>query len=284
MMEESEFRALVSLLDDEDPQVVDMVTEKILSLGNDIVPFLESEWEKSFNPLVQERIENITHLLQYEQVKIRLREWYESEDQDLLTGMWAVATYQYPDLELEKLKQDIEQVYYEVWLNFKQGLHPYDQVKILNGLLFWTYKFSANLKNFHSPSNSYINCVLESKKGNPISLCIIYLIIARKLKLPISGVNLPNLFVLTYKDPKYPQFYINAYNKGLIFSRDDIENYIKELKMEPIDSFFEPCSNAEIIRRVFRNLIQSYKKAGEKEKEAEVSELLEVITSPGDIF
>ena len=283
-MTESELKALVSLLEDNDPRVIDMVTEKIISLGNDIVPFLESEWEKNFNPEVQTRIENITHLLQFEQVKNRLAEWFESDEQDLLTGMWAIATYQYPDLELEKLKQEIEQIYYEIWLNFKPGLHPYDQVKILNGLLFWTYKFSANLKNFHSPANSYINCVLESKKGNPISLCIIYLIIARKLNLPIHGVNLPNLFVLTYKDPKYEQFYINAYNKGLIFSKDDIENYIKELRIERRDSFFEPCSNAEIIRRVFRNLILSYEKAGEKEKELEVSELLQIVTAEGDIY
>ena len=283
-MEESEFKALVSLLEDDDPSVIRMVTDKILSLGNDIVPFLESEWESNFNSIVQERIEDITHLLQFEQVKERLKNWFESDDQDLLEGMWAIATYQYPDLVLEKLKQEIEQIYYEMWLNFKPGLHPYDQVKILNGLMFHTYKFSSNLKNFHSPSNSYINCVLETKKGNPISLCIIYLIIATKLKLPVYGVNLPNLFVLTYKDPKYPQFYINAYNKGIIFSREDIENYIKELKLEPRDNFFEPCTNPEIIRRIFRNLIQSYKKAGESEKELEVSELLQVVTSEGDIF
>ena len=283
-MTDNEIKALISLLDDEDPQVLGMVTEKILSLGNSAVPYLESEWESNFNPAVQERIENLTHLLQFDLVKLRLKEWYESEDKDLLTGMWALSTYQYPELEQEKIRQDVEQIYYEIWLNFKEGLHPYDQVKILNGMLFWTFKFSSNLKNFHSPSNSYINCVLESRKGNPISLCVIYLIVAQKLKLPVYGVNLPNLFVLTYKDPRYDQFYINAYNKGLIFSKDDIENYIKELKMEPRDTFFEPCTNEEIIRRIFRNLVVSYEKAGELEKVNEINELLEIVSDEGDIF
>ena len=61
-----------------------------------------------------------------------------------------------------------------------------------------------------------INAVLESKKGNPISMCVVYMLIAQKLKLPVYGVNLPSLFVLTYKKGD-EQFYINAFNKGLNF-------------------------------------------------------------------
>lgn len=281
-MQESELKALVSLLDDEDKQISSHVEEKILSLGKQAIPFLEQEWESNLNPHVQGRIEELIHILQYELLKERLKEWYLSPDQDLLTGMWILATYQYPDLELEKLRQELEQIYYDTWLEFRPDLYPYDQVKVINSVLFNKLKFGANTKNFHSPGNSMINIVLESRKGNPITLCVIYMLVAQKLKLPVSGVNLPNLFILTYKDDKH-QFYINAFNRGLIFSKQDIENYINELHLVPQTSFYEPCNSLEIIRRALRNLVMSFEKIGEHAKAEEVKLLLIEISDGGDL-
>src|SRR5687768_16355621 len=176
-MESKEFKALVSLLEDEDEQIVSHVQEKILSLGTSIIPVLEAEWESNFNPQVQRRIEDLIHTLQYELLKERIVQWYETDEQDLLTGMWLVATYQYPDLELIKLKQDLEQIYYETWLEFKPDLFPFDEIKVINSVLFNKLKFGANTNNLHSPGNSMINIVLESHKGNPITLCVIYMLV-----------------------------------------------------------------------------------------------------------
>ena len=196
--------------------------------------------------------------------------------------MWMIATYQYPEIELDKLKQELEQIYYETWLEFRPDLYAFDQVKVINGVIFTKLKFGANTKNFHSPGNSMINIVLESKKGNPITLCVIYMLVAQKLKLPVYGVNLPNLFILTYKDDNH-QFYINVFNRGLIFSKQDIENYISELHLVPQTSFFESCSNLEIIRRALRNLVMSFEKMGEHAKAEEVKILLIEISDGGDL-
>ncbi len=281
-MTENELKALVSLLDDDDKQVATHVEEKILSLGKEAIPFLEKEWESNLNPTVQSRIEELIHTLQYELLKERLRNWYESSDHDLLTGMWIIATYQYPDLEYEKLKHELEQIYYETWLEFRPDLYAYDQVKVINSVIFNKLKFGANTKNFHSPGNSMINIVLETRKGNPITLCVIYMLVAQKLKLPVYGVNLPNLFILTYRDENH-QFYINAFNRGLIFSKQDIENYINELHLVPQTSFFEQCTNVEIIRRALRNLIMSFDKMGEHAQAEEVKLLLIEISDGGDL-
>lgn len=281
-MTEVELKALVSLLDDEDSQVSSHVEDKILSIGKEAIPFLELEWESNLNPTVQGRIEELIHTLQYELLKERLRDWYSTEERDLLAGMWILATYQYPDLELEKLKHELEQIYYDTWLEFRPDLYAFDQIKVINSVLFNKLRFGANTKNFHSPGNSMINIVLESHKGNPITLCVIYLLVAQKLKLPVSGVNLPNLFILTYKDDNH-QFYINAFNRGLIFSKQDIENYIHELHLVPQSSFFEPCTNIDIIRRALRNLVMSFEKIGEHAKAEEVKLLLIEISDGGDL-
>jgi regulator of sirC expression with transglutaminase-like and TPR domain len=279
---DNEIKAQISLLDDEDKQISTHVEEKLLSLGSAAIPFLESEWETNMNPSVQNRIEDMIHKLQYELLRDRLKQWYAGPDHDLLTGMWIIASYQYPDIDLTKLRQDLEQIYYETWLEFNNDLSPLDRIKVINNVMFNKLKFGANSKNFHSPGNSMINIVLESRRGNPITLSVIYMLVAQKLKLPIYGVNLPNLFVLLYKDESQ-QLYINPFNKGLIFSRQDIENYIKELHLAPQPSFFEACTSVDIVRRSLRNLVMSFEKMGEHAKAEEVKLLLVEISDGGDL-
>jgi regulator of sirC expression with transglutaminase-like and TPR domain len=280
-MKNSELKALVSLLDDEDAEVLEHVEQKIISLGNTVIPFLEEEWEKSFSPLVQKKIEDLIHHLQIDNLRSRIGEWRENRSQDLLEGMWMIATYQYPDLSLERLRKELDQIYYEAWIDFRGNMHPLDQIKIINNILFNKLKFGANTKNFHSPGNSMLNVVLESRRGNPISLCVIYMLIAQKLKLPVYGVNLPNLFILTYKTPE-TQFYINVFNKGIVFSRTDIDSYLSQLNLPHSDMFYEPCQPIDIIRRVLRNLIESFKRMGETDKEQEIRLLLNTISDSED--
>jgi regulator of sirC expression with transglutaminase-like and TPR domain len=273
-MKQSEIKALVSLLDDDDNEVLTLVEDKIRSLGGSVIPFLEDRWEESsFNPIIQKKLEDLIHDLQFKTFYNRLLKWKEDGAEDLLEGMWAIATYQYPELSLDKLKQDLEQIYYEVWLEIRDNMHPMDQIKTLNSVIFNKLKFGANTKHFHSASNSMLNVVMESKKGNPISLCVIYLLVAQKLKLPIWGVNLPNLFILTYKSPNM-QFYVNVFNRGLVFSKVDIDNYIAQLNLSPNDIFYQPCSNLDIIRRVLRNLTLAFEKVGDDDKVKEIDSVL----------
>ena len=276
-MTDAAIKAMIHLLDDSDQEVVTMVEQQIRTLGPAIIPVLESEWEsESLNPILQSKIENLIHDFQWQSVKTRLQVWKESGGMDLLEGMWILATYRYPDYSFNDLKVEMDQLYYEVWPQMREDLHPMDQVKVLNSVIFEQLKFGPNSKNFHAANNSFINNVLSSKKGNPISLCVIYMWIAQKLGLPIYGVNLPNLFVLTYKQNGL-QFYINVFNKGLIFNRIDIDNYIAQLNLTSNEIYYNPCSNLEIIRRVIRNLMMAYEKAGEQDYKDELTELIELL-------
>jgi regulator of sirC expression with transglutaminase-like and TPR domain len=277
-MKESEIKALVTLLDDDDIEVVQHVEKQLRTIGGSVIPLLEDHWqENGLNPILQKRIEDLIHDLQYNLLVSRLLEWKKNGFQDLLEGMWIVATYQYPDLSLEKLRQSINDIYFDVWLEFRDDLHPHDQVRILNQVFFEKYKFLSNTKNFHSPANSMLNQVFEQRKGNPISLCVIYMLIAKRLGMPVSGVNLPSLFVLTYKNPQI-QFYINVFNRGLIFSKADISNYIKQMHLLPQESFFQPCTNLDIVSRVLRNLIVSFEKVSDLERVHEVESILKLLT------
>jgi regulator of sirC expression with transglutaminase-like and TPR domain len=274
---EKELSALISLLEDDDQEIANHVEEKLISYGTTIIPFLEKEWiSNSLIPVVRSKIEDIIHLLQYELLSEKLRQWKADGAEDLLEGMMLVANYQYPDLNLEFLTRKFEQYYHEAWREFSEKLSPMEEVKILNDVFFNKLKFRSNSKNFHSPSNGMINAVLESKRGNPLSLCVVYMLLARRLKMPVYGVNLPNLFIVTYKTED-TQFYINVFNNGIIFTVDDIDNYIGQLNLVKQDSFYQSCSHVDIVARALRNLISSFEKLGEYKKADDIKILLQSV-------
>ncbi|MFN3316845.1 MAG: hypothetical protein ACK40K_08535, partial [Raineya sp.] len=74
-MESKELKALIALLDDEDAEISRHIEGKILSLGEIIVPFLEEEWQNSLNPVLQSKLENLIHTLQFQTLKQRLENW-----------------------------------------------------------------------------------------------------------------------------------------------------------------------------------------------------------------
>jgi regulator of sirC expression with transglutaminase-like and TPR domain len=291
-MDHKELHALISLLDDPDEEVYKHIQARLLSLGHDVIPALEDAWEQSFDTLIQNRIENIIQKIQFEKVSLGLRDWALYNTNDLLAGVLLIAKYQYPDLDEEKIKRHIEQIKQDVWLELNHNLTALEKVRVINHIMFDVHNFSGNTTNYHAPQNSYINNVLESKKGNPLSLSIVYAIVAQDLGIPIYGVNLPEHFVLAYKDENDIMssigehqndvlFYINPFSKGSVFSRKEIDAFLKQLKVEAHDSYYEPCSNLLILKRLVRNLINSYEKLGYPHKIEELRQLLSTLESVG---
>lgn len=77
---EKELKALISLLEDDDHEILVHVEEKLLSLGTDVIPFLEKEWmNNSLIPSVREKIEDIIHNLQYDLLSEKLISWKERD-------------------------------------------------------------------------------------------------------------------------------------------------------------------------------------------------------------
>jgi regulator of sirC expression with transglutaminase-like and TPR domain len=276
-MTTKEIKALISLLDD--PEIAPQIQSEIQNLGETIIPYLEESWEESLDPQQQQRLEDLIHQLQFEGLQQRLRVWREDGAQDLLEGMWLLNSYQYPDADLQALNRAIEQLRFEAWTLLRSEMHPADQIQVLNHVIFRNHKFSANTQHFHSPANSMLQRVIETKRGNPLSLCVLYMLVAQRLDLPVFGVNLPNLFVLTYQLADQPlSFYINCYNRGVVLSRADIEHYVGQLGITSQDSFYEPCSNLDIVCRAMRNLQVSFEKLQELGKAEEVGQLLAILT------
>jgi len=278
--------ALITLLDDPDETIYSQVKERFVVLGPPAIPHLETAWENSFDAIMQKRIETIIHTIQFETLEKALNEWAREEQDDLFKGIIILARYQYPDLDENKIKKQLAAIKQDVWLELNEDLTALEKVKIVNHILFEVHQFSGNITNYHAPQNSFINNVLESKKGNPLMLSVVYSLICKELKIPVYGINLPQHFVLAYVNENANLidvnnkslsdnilFYINPFSKGLIFSQKDIDSFLKQLNLEPDAKYYLPCSNVEIIKRCLNNLVYSYEKLGYIEKVTELKRL-----------
>jgi len=284
MIDPIEVKSLIRLLDDPDKEIYEHVHKKLLSLGTEAIEYLESAWEEAFDAIQQDRLANLVHEIQFGMVKNDLKLWHQSGSFDLLRGILIVNRYQYPDLDEQKVINQIESIKRDVWLQMMNDASPSEQVKLINHVFYNIHGFSGNTTNHQDPQNSYISQVLDTRRGNQISLAIIYSIIAQKLDIPVYGVNLPQHFILAYVDETMQSefeggilFYINAFNKGFIFGRRDVDIFLKQLNLKFDKQFYEPCSNTDIIKRVIRNLIASYEHMGSPEKVAELNELLKIL-------
>jgi regulator of sirC expression with transglutaminase-like and TPR domain len=283
-MERSKIDALIALLDDNDSEVVNAVTDSLLKHGVEVIPQLEKVWETTPDEKLQERLENVIQNIQFTTTKINLRRWCEEGAVNILEGASCLAQFQFPDTSFAKLDAEIDKIKDDIWLEINSNLTALEKVKILNYVIFDLHKFTRNTNNFYSPQNSFINQVLETKKGNPISLAIIYLAVAGKLKLPIYGVNLPKNFILAYKDEfrHYDAidetediiFYINPYNKGAVLGKREIDYFIQQQQLQAEKSYYVPCDNKDIIIRLINNLLLSYEKLGFNDKIGRLKELL----------
>lgn len=275
-----ELEALISLLEDPDKQVFDNVSNRLIELGEEAVPPLEQRWEITLRPDLQERIENVIRKIQFNTLKRGMNGWKSEGGTDLLYGAYLVARFQYPDLQYEKLNEAVETIKKDIWLELNNELTALEKVKVINYFFYDIHKFDKSFKKAHTPQLYLLNHVLDTCKGSPVMLGLIYADLARRLNLPIFGVNLPRNFVLCYYDQEYLEdpnnilFYINPSDRGTVLGLKELKHFLKHLKIEEKPVYFTPCSSIDIIERLIINLQYAYEKTGQAEKARSLKNLL----------
>ena len=164
MINPTEINSLIRLLDDPDKEIFEHVHDKILSYGSAVINYLETAWEQAFDPIQQERIADLVHEIQFSIVRNDLKLWYQGGAFDLLQGALIINKYQYPDLDEQKVINQIEAIKRDIWIQMMNEASPAEQVKLINHVFYNIYGFSGNTANHQDPQNSYISQVLESKK------------------------------------------------------------------------------------------------------------------------
>ena len=287
---ERELKALISLADEPDDRILCEITKKIISYGKEAIPFLEEKWENSLDNILQERILNIIHKIQFENICNQLKIWAQTPFGNMFTAFILISKFQYPMLNEKDVHDKLENIKKDVWLEMNDNLTPLEKVRVINHILFDIHKFAGNVSDFYALSNMYLNTLLETKKGNPLSLGLLYIIISNEMNIPVYGVNLPEHFILAYTnenkldrlgflDEKEVLFYINPFSKGAVFSKKEVEQFLSQINQQPQDSFYQPCNNTDIVNRLLNNLSMAYQKIGDKEKVDEIQILFKIINN-----
>lgn len=278
--ENRELQALIRLLDEPNQKIYSQIKDKIFAYGYDAIPKLEDVWANSFDLVLQERSLNLIHEIQFTSTCLELSKWAVLESNDLLKGFIIFSKYNYPDLDTDKMINITARIIQDVWLELNDKLTALEKIKVVNHVFFSIHKFRGNKRNFYSPDNFAINNVLESKVGNPVSLGILYLSVCQSLKIPVAGVNLAKHFVLAYMDENNGNevmFYLNPFNQGTVFTKNEIDLFIDQLKVERKKEYYTSCDNLTIMNRLIDDMILSYEKLGYKDKIEELKKLKEAI-------
>jgi len=276
----AELEALMNLLEDPDREVQESVVDRLIQLGETAVVSLEQRWEATLRTDIQEKIENVIRQIQQHVLVREMQAWRDSGGKELLYGAYLVARFQYPDLEYDQLDRIVERIRKDIWLELNNRLTALEKVRVINYFLYDIYKFDKSLRKSHSPQLYLVNHVLDTKKGSPVVLGLIYAELARRLELPIYGVNLPRNFVLCYYDPNYPDdpggilFYINPYDNGMVLGKKELGYFLKQQHIEEREIYFNPCSNVDIVERLILNLQFAFDRSGHPDKADMLKNLL----------
>lgn len=283
----TEISALLHLLDDPDEEVFEAVSTKIVDIGKPIIPNLEHLWETTPDEPTQERIEVLIHRLHYRDLAEDFRQWNVSGHHDLTLGALLTCKFQYPEMATAPVMQEIEKVRRNIWLELNNYLTPLEQINIVTSILYSYYGLKGNETNYKEPNEFLLHKTLEAKRGNQVSNGILYLLLCEMLDIPVRAINLPKQFIVAYFKYGYSdeqllnpvekiEFFIDP-TSGQVFTHKDVDNYFKRISVPPIDHYFKPQKNKDVIKQLLEEFSKCF--SGEKDiyKQAELMDLVKLL-------
>lgn len=263
MADQKEYQSLIRLLDDES-SVYNAVQQKLLEMGPEIVPSLR-ETAETGSPLMRERAREIAEQITIGQVRAQFRELVEHADHgdiDLERGVFIIARYQYPMLDVKHYTEMLNG--FAAQLDAKLSGHddPNEILYLINDFFIREKKFQGNKIDYYNPDNSYINRVLDSRMGIPITLCLVYLLIARRLNIPLAGIGMPSHFIVRYKVGS-SEIFIDPFNGGQLLTREQCIASLDQEGFGYTPSYLEKVGNRYMIERMLRNLAMAYTQLGD---------------------
>ncbi|HUD48758.1 MAG TPA: transglutaminase-like domain-containing protein [Candidatus Baltobacteraceae bacterium] len=257
-LEEKQRQALISLLADDDSKVYRTVRETLLSYGPGC-----SEWMRehtlSNDPVLRRRATEIVQHFARQDADTQFLAFClnQGEDFDLESGVLLLSRTQYPLINSEGYSAIMDDFAGD--LRERLDLNgPADQIlRVINEYLFRDKKFAGDEQNFYDPENSYFNCVLDRRIGNPISLSLLYLLVARRLRLPVVGVGLPGHFLCRYQSSR-AELYVDAFHGGRLLAKADCVKHVIQLRQRFDESCLAPVSPRRILLRICATLHQIY--------------------------
>jgi regulator of sirC expression with transglutaminase-like and TPR domain len=250
--------ALVSLLADDDPSVYADIRSRILAYGGGAAVWLRPH-ALSGDPLLRRRTQEIIQFLAKRSAHEAFLEFclHHGEVFDIEEAAWVLARTQYPEINLEAYQALLDHYAGLVAARFQPGATAQQKLSALNEFLFSDLGVVGNTENYYDPENSYLNRVIDRRTGNPISLCQVYLLLGRRLQLPIAGIGMPGHFLCRYQSST-EEIFIDVFNQGQFLSKADCIRYLHATGRSYAEDLLGPASARRLLARVCTNLHHIY--------------------------
>ncbi|MCA0447351.1 MAG: transglutaminase-like domain-containing protein [Bacteroidetes bacterium] len=274
-------QALLTLLDDPDP-VVEKEILNYFTINNRYEDLVQLEVIRKLVP--EERkpfFDNLYSLCKSNWFLINLNAFLEADSllnldllTDVLLGMNVLFDVQHSVMDgriaLENLTEDVREV-----------LHPHDDVvdklSALNNVIFFKHKFKGNHNKYYLPENSDLSSLLENKTGIPVTLSLMYYLIARRCGIDIHPAALPRHFMLFVSDPNF--LFIDCFNSGNILQPTDVADFLVQINVsEGINTYLYPSGRA-VMKRILQNLVYIYSNGDQHEKLTVIENLIKKVDS-----
>jgi regulator of sirC expression with transglutaminase-like and TPR domain len=258
-LSESQKGALLKLLADEDTAVYRPVREKILSYGSEVVISWLQPHTLSNDPALRRRAQDIIWYFGRQAADNRFLGFClkHGEEFELEEGVWLLAQTQYPDINVEAYQALLDSFAAELRERLDLTREPKEVLTRINAYLFEELGFSGNEENYYDPENSYLNRVIDRRTGNPINLSLLYMLLARRLRLPVTGIGLPGHFICRHQSSA-AEIFIDAFNGGKFLSKADCVQYLAHANYSLRDDCLAPVSSRRMLLRICGNLHQTY--------------------------
>ncbi len=257
-LSESRKQALLMLLADDDPAVYHDIRQKIISIGPSTVDWLRP-YTLSRDPALRRRTQEIVLKFDRQAADTHFLGFClkHGQELDLEQGAWLLAQTEYPDINVQGYQALLDSYAADLQDRLQSLTEPEDILSEVNRYLFDDLGFAGNEEEYYDPENSYLNRVVDRRTGNPINLCLVYLLIARRLRLPVTGIGLPGHFICRYQSSA-GEFYIDAFNRGKLLTKADCIQYLLQGNYSVRDDYLAPVTSRRLLLRVCGNLHQIY--------------------------
>ncbi len=207
----------------------------------------------------------------------------EDGEIELARACLQIAEDAYPGLDVDGYVGEIERFAKRLRARLGIDAPAEDRIIALNEFLFDDLGFGGNPDDYYDPRNSYLNEVIDRRRGIPITLSVLYMEIGRRIELPLEGVSFPGHFLVRLP-MRGGTLVLDPYAGGLPQSEPELRERLKrviprgatsEWKQAakgipvaelPLDQFLEPASNRQILARLLRNLKGVYREKDRPER------------------
>ncbi|MFM7342890.1 MAG: SirB1 family protein [Betaproteobacteria bacterium] len=184
----------------------------------------------------------------------------------LLEAAVCLAQDEYPDLDVQRVLGDVDQLLARIKRRLASDAPALQRLRALNQFFFRELSFGGNVNDYYDPDNSYLNAVLRTRRGIPITLAVIWLELAAGLGLQARGVAFPGHFMVKVSLPK-GQVIIDPFT-GQSLSREELSERLEPYRQRsglvddfeiPLGLYLQAATPREILARMLRNLKEIYK-------------------------